>query len=332
MRVDVCSFAQQLLIEWSAIKKKMQKAIFLFLLIAILLVPLHGYAQSPVTIESLKIELWPEYDQPSMLVIYRFTLSPDTSLPAQLNIRIPTAAGEPFALAAGPTLDQVGDAPYSRTVMGEWAEISFAATMPAVQFEYYDPGLVKVNTGRSFEYRWPGDYQVQSLVVEVQHPVGATDMRISPSLGSGEARGDGLVYYTSQVGSLDVSQSFSITLEYQKANDNLSVSSLLVQPSQPLSSDTSGRVQIENLLPWALGLLGLLLIGGGGFWYWQSTQQGTRSQSKSRARGKRRVPPQVLEDEEDENSSEMSVYCHQCGKRAATGDRFCRSCGTRLRL
>jgi hypothetical protein len=307
----------------------MQKAIYLFLVFAILLIPLRGQAQSNVSIEALKIELWPEYDQPSMLVIFRFVLSADTSLPAQLKMRIPTAAGEPFALAVGPSLDQVGDAPYNRTVMGEWAEISFAATMPAVQFEYYDPGLVKANSARSFEYRWPGDYQVKSLVVEVQHPVGATDMRISPSLGSGEARGDGLVYYTSQVGSLETSQSFSINLEYQKANDDLSVSRLPVEPSQPLTPETSGRVQVESLLPWALGLLGLVLIGGGGFWYWQSTRQETRSRSSARMRGRRRVSQPVLEEEE---SSEIGVYCHQCGKRAASGDRFCRSCGTRLRL
>ena len=25
------------------------------------------------------------------------------------------------------------------------------------------------------------------------------------------------------------------------------------------------------------------------------------------------------------------IFCHRCGKRAASGDRFCRSCGTKLR-
>lgn len=310
--------------------KNMQKAISLFLVLSILLVPLPGQAQSSPTIESLKVELWPEYDRSSMLVIYRFTLSADTSLPAQLKIRIPAAAGDPFALAVGPSLDQVGDAPYNRTILGEWAEISFVATMPAVQLEYYDPGLTKSNSSRSFEYNWPGDYQVKSLAVEVQQPIGATGMRISPSLGNGVARADGMVYYTSEIGSLNSSQSFSINLEYQKPSDDLSVGSLPIEPSQPLTPDTSGRVQVESLLPWALGLLGLLLIGGGGFWYWQSTRREPRSQSKTRARGRRRVSQPV--EEEEEESSEINVYCHQCGKRAAAGDRFCRSCGTRLRL
>jgi hypothetical protein len=314
--------------KWSAINY-MQKAISLFLLFAIWLVPMRGQAQSSVTIESLKVELWPEYDQPSMLVIYRFTLSADTSLPAQLRIRIPTAAGEPFALAVGPSLDQVGDVPHSRSFTGEWAEISFVATMPAVQLEYYDPGLTKEGSDRSFEYRWSGDYPVRSLVVDVQQPVDAIDMLISPSLGNGQVRADGLTYYTSQVGSLESMQSFSINLAYQKPNDDLSISRLQVAPSQPLTVETSGRVEVENLLPWGLGLLGLALIGGGGFWYWQSTRQDARSQPKATARGKRWVSPQALDEEE---SSEISVYCHQCGKRAAPGDRFCRSCGTRLRL
>lgn len=309
----------------------MDKVISILMLFSFLFLPAqaHAQAQTPATIDALKVELWPEYDQPSMLVIYRFTLSGDTPLPAQLKIRIPTAAGEPYVLAVGPSLEQVGDTLYNRTVMGEWAEISFAATMPAVQLEYYDPGLEKLGSGRSFVYHWPGDYPVTSMVMEVQQPVGATDMRIMPSLGSGEARADGMVYYTSQLGSLDASQNFSISLEYEKSTDELSVTRLPVQPSQPLTPETSGRVQVEKILPWALGTLGLVMLGGGGFWYWQTMRQEDRASTKSRSRGRRRVQQPSLPEEEE--SSPLSVYCHQCGKRAAAGDRFCRSCGTRLR-
>jgi hypothetical protein len=54
----------------------MQKVIFtLILLLAAMLPQISGRAQTTTGIDSLKIELWPEYDQPSMLVIYRFTLS-----------------------------------------------------------------------------------------------------------------------------------------------------------------------------------------------------------------------------------------------------------------
>jgi hypothetical protein len=307
----------------------MHKILLLFVLFAFLLPFSAGQAQSSVTIDSLKVELWPEYDQPSMLVIYRFSLSSDTPLPAQLKLLIPTAAGDPFAVAVGPSNDRVADVPYSQNVLGEWTEINFAATMPFVQFEYYDPGLVKQNSTRSYEYHWSGEYGVRSLVVEVQQPIDATDMRISPSPGRGETRNDGLVYYTSQVGSLNAGQSFDINMEYQKPNDEISVTRLPVEPSQPLSADTTGRVRLESLLPWAIGLLGLVLIGGGGYWYWQAARRETQSRSKAKSRGRRRSAERVEVDYGE--VSDAGVYCHQCGKRAAPNDRFCRSCGTRLR-
>ena len=39
-------------------------------------------AQTEVAVQALTIELWPEYDQPSVLVILRATLDPAVPLPA----------------------------------------------------------------------------------------------------------------------------------------------------------------------------------------------------------------------------------------------------------
>ena len=58
------------------------KRITLFLaLLAILILPSPARAQGVISLEFLSIELWSEYDQPSMLVINEFALSPDTTLP-----------------------------------------------------------------------------------------------------------------------------------------------------------------------------------------------------------------------------------------------------------
>lgn len=74
---------------------------------------------------------------------------------------------------------------------------------------------------------------------------------------------------------------------------------------------------------WLLVFLGLVLIGGGGYWYWRSGQQ----ESPAKARRRRRAPRQ----ETAAAFTQEAIYCHQCGKRAGAGDRFCRSCGSRLR-
>jgi hypothetical protein len=290
------------------------------LTILLLVLPLSVFAQQTPRLSSLKVSLWPEYDQPTMLVIYTFTLSPDTQLPANITLRIPAATGAPNAVAVGPSFAEVGDTPYTRQVLGEWAEISFIATMPAVQFEYYDPGLVKEGSARQFVYQWTGEYAVESMVMEVQTPVNAADMRLTPNLGGGVRGTDGLVYYVSQIGSLNAGQTFQISLDYQKDDDILTAQSLPIQPIHPISNTTSGRLNLGGPLPWFIGLLGLVLILGGGFWYYQSGQRGPLPKPKKR-RGQRK---------ESKLEAGGEVYCSQCGKRASSNDRFCRSCGTKI--
>jgi hypothetical protein len=194
--------------------------------------------------------------------------------------------------------------------------------MPGVQIEYYDPGLLKEGSTRHFDYSWPGDYAVDSMEVVVQQPVDARDMRISPSLGSGKQGNDGLLYYVAEVGSLEAGQSFTISLDYQKETDALSATNLNVAPSAPLNDSTLGRMNLSTRLPWILGALGVLLIVGGGVWYWQSGRRksGPASRQRHKPAAAREAAP-----------TEDFVYCSQCGKRAAPGDRFCRTCGSQLR-
>jgi hypothetical protein len=286
-------------------------------------------AQGNVTLASAAVDLWPEYDRPNMLVIYHLTLSSQVSPPVELSVRIPSRVGDPHAVAVRQPDGALFSVVYEREAQGDWALITFTATSPDVQLEYYDPDLIQQDSARHYEFQWPGDYTVDSLVVSIQQPIGATDMRISPGMGNGQARQDGLVYYTAEVGALQAGEDFSVTMDYQKTSDELSASSLTVEPSAPITDSTAGRMSIMQALPWALGVLGLVLILGGGIWYWQSGRQ-TPSQESQRRR--RKTPPPVSVVSTKEQTEAEFIYCHQCGKRASPNDRFCRVCGARLRI
>ena len=282
-------------------------------------------AQNPVKYSSLEIDLWPEYDRPAMLLIYRAILDPGVSLPAQLIVRIPSAAGKPTAVAVGTALDSVADVEYQQQVSGEWSEISFLATGPAVQVEYYDPSLLKDGVTRRYKYTWSGDYAVDSLAIQVQQPTGATTMTISPALDKGQTSQDGLIYFNKKVGSLAAGEPFSLDLSYEKTSDTLSVKNLPVEPSTPINGSGSFRSGMMAVLPWLLGLLGVGLLVGGGLWYWQSGRGREPGIFEPRRRRKRAGARETV-------SAEGYIYCHNCGKRAGPGDRFCRTCGTRLRV
>ena len=49
-------------------------------------------AQSDITLPLVSVQLWPEYDQPSMLVITDFEIPAETALPVNLTFRIPKDA------------------------------------------------------------------------------------------------------------------------------------------------------------------------------------------------------------------------------------------------
>jgi hypothetical protein len=246
-------------------------------------------------------------------------------LPAELTLRIPASVGEPHAVAAKEPDGSLVNLAYDRVVNGEWAEISVMATMPELQLEYYDPNINRDGATRNFEFRWPGDYPVDSLQILVQQPLDATNMSTSPALGTQVTGGDGLVYHSADIGELKAGQQFDFSLAYDKATDSLSTANLQVQPSAPLAERTTGwRSSLTAALPWGLLVLGVVLLVGGGVWYWRA---GMRKEKTPQTR--RRHKPAAQEPAA--GLAEGHIYCHSCGKRADLGDRFCRACGTPLR-
>lgn len=283
-------------------------------------------AQGTPSLKSLDVDLWPEYDAPEVLVIYRIVLSPATSLPVDLTFRIPASAGKPNAVAMRNSDGNLVTLTYQRQVSGEWALITFTATMPELQLEYYDPGLSKEGARRDFEFRWPGDYALDAMTIQVQQPLGATDLRVVPAADGSVNGPDGLTYFSKQVGALSAGQVFSLKFTYTKESDALSAASLQVKPSVPMTETPSVERTLRTLLPWIIGAFGLLLLVGGVVWYWRS---GSGERETGWAPHRRRKPAELSPTEDEPGGY---IYCHQCGKRAAPGDRFCRICGTKLRL
>lgn len=304
----------------------LKKISLLFLCLAILF-PGNVTAQDEIKILAIEVDLWPEYDRASMLVIYRITLAPEVTLPASVSIRIPSRVGVPNAVAAKQADGSLINIPYDVKNSGDWGELVFQAPTPEIQLEYYDPALVKEGTKRSFEYRWPGDYAVTRFTMQVQQPMGASDMMISPSFGGGITAPDGFVYYSYDSGAVSLGQTFSVNLEYQKETDDLSLTDMPISPSGPISESPLASPGLADLLPYILALIGLVLLVGGGLWYYQSGRD-QMQEKPTRRRSRKKTSDQETVQEGDGDY----VYCHQCGKRANKGDRFCRACGTQLRL
>ncbi len=291
---------------------------FLILVMAVLLVfPSFASAQAVIAIQSVNVSLWPEYDKAEMLVINSIMLSADTAFPVQVDVRVPSDAVL-HTIAVGESSSSVSDQDVEKTTVkdGEWLVVSIIATGPAIRIEYYDPSLKKEGGLRSYSYRWLSDYHVAEFVAVFQEPIDATQFKSSLSLqDDGVHPEDNLHYYFSTAGAVPAGETFVFDLSYQKPSDALSVSQLEIQPVV-VDEDTPGRVSLNNYLPYAIGGFGVILIVGGLLYYRQSGRSGSKKSRRKRT---------VREE------SESGVYCAQCGARARGGDRFCRTCGSRIR-
>jgi hypothetical protein len=293
----------------------MPRRFAVLLLAATIFIHTSARGQTSIVLSSLQVQLWPEYDQPSMLVINDFQLAAGTQLPAGVLIKFPREAnlvavavhGADGSLLNADYLESVGDE--------EWRSVVVQVQSPAAyRIEYYQP-LARSGDRREFSYEWDSEYAVQDFRISVRVPADAITISSDPALLTAQAAG-GYPILENDFGSLEAGGQFALQLHYTRSSETLQEG---LQPSQPVSSSTPGRVMLSNYVPYLLGALGLVLITGGSLYFWQSSRGG-ESGEKPRHGGSQSAAPRAGDS-----------YCNQCGTRAQPGDRFCRVCGTRLR-
>ncbi len=299
----------------------MRKWLVVALLLGLMLSPSTARAQGATKLDSMNIQLLSEYDRPTMLVINQFVVSQDTSLPATVTLRFPKNAN--LVAVAAENNGELYNKDFTGPVeQGEWQTITVSVeTYDPHQIEYYQP-LTRDGDKRQFSYQWFGDYYVKDFTISILVPGDSVNLLTSPVLQKTELATDkSTISGTVTKNELNMGNSFQFHLEYQRASDTLinSNQSDQVQPAEPVGQNTPGRISITNL-PWIIGGFGLGLIIIALFTYWRSTQF-------AEAKPQRRRRRQTKKEEGNEQA-----YCHECGARAHPGDKFCRTCGSRLRV
>jgi hypothetical protein len=227
----------------------MRKWLLLFTLMAVCLFPVGVQAQSNIRFSSIVVDIQPDLDKPSVLVIYHYILASDVSLPASLELRIPIQAKDSInAVAVADSSGTLVLESYTTTVSGDWTVISMQSTSRNITVEYYDAYIKKGDT-RSYTY---------TFSVSFIQPLDATDLKLVPDLGAATVDANGLAYYNSAVGALAVNQGYTLSIEYKKTTDRLSASLQAVQPTGPVTSSFIGK--LANNMPLILGILGGLLV------------------------------------------------------------------------
>jgi hypothetical protein len=298
-------------------------------------------AQTDIALATLKVELWPEYDQPSMLVILEGVLRSDVPLPATLTINIPARAGAPTAIATMDTTGRLLTIQPTTAPAGDKIAVTLTTDYSTFRVEYYDPALSFNASARDFTFQWTTNYAVDAVAIRAQAPVGASGLAFTPALVATGPADFGLNYYTGSFGALQAGQALTLKMNYTKADSRLSAESVGSGTSAP-AGNTAPQATTQSAavspvsLPLVLSLAGgALLVGGGAYYWFTRNQPRVASRSKSK---KHSHKPRARENGNQPRASAPSKiinapaqFCTQCGGQVSVGDAFCRNCGAKVR-
>lgn len=289
---------------------------YLFLLFFLaLMLPGTAYTQEEITtIDSLAIELWPDYDRDSVLVLQTGSLPPDTKLPAAVTLPFPETAQLNAVARIDPSDGQMKDDIFS--VLGP-GDITFVLPDLRFRLEYYVP--YEINNGQhTFDFIWLAKLTVNDLQLNVQQPAFATAFTIEPPTENVFKGQGGLTYYTLPAKSVPAGQSFSVHVAYTMTTDKLSVESLAPPKTRAPKPDSPSSPRPDKGLNWpivAVVVVGIILVM---VFVWMAATRRARLnlQKPNHKKGKTKSP---------------SRFCSNCGNPTGKEDRFCSKCGSALK-
>lgn len=298
----------------------------LILSLSLVTTPSTGLAQSEdISIETLAVQLWPEYDRASVLVIYQVELSRAVDLPVELTFRLPNHIEEIHAVAIDyedQGLLSILDNLIQLRPDGAYQTVSFPVDAYGVQFEYYDPViLTRQGDARQFDYQFVTDYPTQSATFEIQVPAETTTFSMQPDPTEALVGNDGLNYQVVATSALAVDAPFEVSVQYRRATNELSVDligraplpdivvnppgeDLTAPPIQMIEPSTTPGTYFAYIL---IGIGLALFLGTGGYWWWVSRQT---------------VPVEVTQPMQN-----APKFCYNCGTSLRAGASFCHQCG-----
>lgn len=282
----------------------------------------HIAAQTETTaVETLAIDMWPDYDRTAVLVLLTGTFPTDAQFPTTITIPLPPGAD--LNAVARITDDNImtDDVTYEESVDG----VTFTTPDRRFRVEYYMP-YSAVGSQHQFDFTWLADFAVNEMLLAVQQPVAATNMQTQPAAAAiTEDSTDGFTYHVLPGTAVPAGQDYTVNVEYTMDEPTLSVEQLpVIAPpvtpiSAPISEVSTPESGASEGVDWAilLAVAGGVLILVAVVWQVASNRQKPKRPSKATPAHTPQPGP--------------AKFCHQCGLPLQSGDKFCRSCGTAVK-
>ncbi len=281
-----------------------------------------------VTIARAALRLWPEYDDPGLLVIFTGNFSEGVTFPRDISFPLPAGARNVQTAYPDPT----GGLLIAQAEVAAERVTYKQLPVAAFHLEYY---LDRQPSGdrREIRYLFRAPYPIAILEVSVQQPARSADFSLTPAADSTFVGEDGLTYFAFNRANLAAGDTIEIVARYTKTDSGVSRPQLAVTnpaltpaAGAPSAATRPAASGLQAWLPWTLvgiGATSLLALLG----YWLIQQRRPAGVEAGSRPAPTRTPARSAGIAVAGAPIGKAAFCTQCGHPFRPDDRFCAQCG-----
>jgi hypothetical protein len=283
----------------------------------------HAFAQDPTQLSNLQVSVWPEHDQPTVLVMIDGTLADSTNLPRQVSVLIPSTAKLQVTTWTNADGTFASEQPSQSTSLGDgFSRVAFTTNAAPYHVEYYDD-LLRGAPDKSMTFVYKASAPADQVTLEVQQPLKATNFSTDPPAQTTRNGSDGFKYTVLPYPALAAGQTITAQVKYTKTDPNPSILPAPSAAAPAVATTTPASPWNNVFILVALVVVGLLAVIG--FFLWQRSREPVTARAAARNRPHRSAERGVV-------ANNVAAFCTQCGHGLGSGDLFCPKCGTKRRM
>ncbi len=137
-------------------------------------------ASNDLTIGRMKVAIWPEYDDPGVLVIYDGRFAEPSRFPLKTSFFLPKDAVISDACSLSPKGQHFCQL-YETVNRGEFNEVLLYLPFPNFYLSFHTYPDIEKTDNRTFDYLVRTNHKIEKLEMDIQQPLRTTAFTISPA-------------------------------------------------------------------------------------------------------------------------------------------------------
>ncbi len=230
--------------------------------------PAYGLAGGDLTIGRMKIAIWPEYDDPGVLVIYDGRFADSSRFPLKTSFFLPKNAVISDACSLSPKGQHFCQL-YETVNRGEFDEVTLFLPFPNFYLSFHTYPHESRTDKRAIDYRIRTNHKIATMEVDIQQPLRSTEFNISPAGNdTSEMKGFNHFKYTFNHVAGGENKLFRIAYNKKDRLPSVDIKYSLMSGEKVWGSPYDTQRQVKNIIYiiFFTGITGLIALLSGYFY------------------------------------------------------------------